>query len=121
MFDLSTGPKKAVAISALAGLIVALATVADLIWAFPFAGMIGFDILFLLSAANVIYLAYDAYQDLVPRRRRHGKRSSPKPATNADRRAENESNDAARRTGPKDFARPIRHRAVSVMPGSSRF
>jgi hypothetical protein len=119
MFDFSTGPKKAVGLSALAALIVALATIADLIWAFPFAGMIGFDILFLLCAANVIYLAYDAYQDLAPRMRSHRRRSSAKPATDADRRAENESNDPARRTVAKDLARPSRH--ASMMVGSSRF
>ncbi len=121
MFDFSTGPKKAVGLSALAALIVALATIADLIWEFPFAGMIGFDILFLLCAANVMYLAYDAYQDLIPRRRRHGRRSSPKPATNADTRAERESTDSSKRMGPGNVARPGRHASASVIAGSSRF
>jgi hypothetical protein len=119
MFDFSTGPKKAVAFSALAAVIVALATISDLIYAFPFAGMTGFDVLFLLSALNVIYLAYDAYQDLAPRMRSHRRRSRAKPATDAHRRAKIESNDAARRTGAKDLARPSRH--ASVMAGSSRF
>lgn len=121
MLDLSTGPRQAVALSALAALTVAFATVADLIWAFPFAGMVRFDILFLLSAANVIYLAYDAYRDLVPRRRRHGPRSSPKPATNVGRQTDRKSNAVAQRRVEKDFSRPIRKASVSALAGSSRF
>ncbi len=75
MLDLSSGPKKAVALSALGALIVAVATVADLIFGYPFAGYVGFDILFLLCAANVMYLAYDTWRDLAPRRRSNRKHS----------------------------------------------
>lgn len=121
MFDLSSGPKKAVALSALLALIVALATIADTIWAYPFNGMIGFDSLFLLNAVIVIYLAYDAFQDLVPERRRNRRRSSVTPATSVDRRPENESIGSVGRAGPKNIAKPSRHKFAGSVTGSSRF
>lgn len=48
---------------AVAGL-VAAAAVLDMILGFPFAGQMTFDILFLVAAAIVGYLAYDAYKDM---------------------------------------------------------
>jgi hypothetical protein len=43
---------------------VALLAVLDVILAFPFAGSMTMDILFILSAAIVGYLAWDAYKDM---------------------------------------------------------
>lgn len=47
----------------IAGIVLALA-VADLAIAFPFGRQMVMDILFLLGAALVAYLAYDAYKDV---------------------------------------------------------
>jgi hypothetical protein len=44
--------------------VVAAACLLDLATGIPFAGQMVFDILFLLSAAVVAYLAWDAYKDL---------------------------------------------------------
>ncbi len=46
-----------------AGLVGVLAIV-DVIIGFPFKGQMTMDILFLLAAAAIGYMAYDAYQDL---------------------------------------------------------
>lgn len=46
-----------------AGLVSVLA-ILDLVTKFPFAGSMVMDILFLLSAAIVGYLAWDAYKDM---------------------------------------------------------
>jgi hypothetical protein len=43
---------------------VALLSVLDMILQFPFAGAMTMDILFILSAGIVAYLAWDAYKDL---------------------------------------------------------
>lgn len=48
---------------AVAGL-VAAAALLDMVAKIPFAGQITFDILFLLAALVVGYLAYDAYKDM---------------------------------------------------------
>lgn len=44
--------------------LVSLAAVADLILAVPFGGSMVFDILFLIAAATVGYLAWDALREL---------------------------------------------------------
>jgi hypothetical protein len=137
MFDLSSGPKKAVAFSSLAALIVALATIADLIVGYPFAGTVGFDILFLLSAANVLYLAYDTWRDLVPRRRvnrkhaigrkraneRAGWETAP-PVGNAGRRTAGSRFAAVDTTInsalPRGVSKPSQRNFGVSVPGSSR-
>lgn len=48
---------------AVAGL-VAVASILDMILDIPFSGGLVMDITFLLSAALVIYMGYDAYKDL---------------------------------------------------------
>jgi len=48
---------------AVAGL-VAVAAILDMLIQIPFAGQMTFDILFLVAAAIVGYLAYDAYKDM---------------------------------------------------------
>jgi hypothetical protein len=45
--------------------LVAAACLLDLATGIPFARQVVFDVLFLLSAAVVGYLAWDAYKDLV--------------------------------------------------------
>ena len=47
----------------IAGIVLALA-IADLAVGFPFQGQTVMDVLFLLGAALVAYLAYDAYKDV---------------------------------------------------------
>ena len=44
--------------------LVALMALVDLIAEFPFAGQRVMDIMFVLTAALVIYMAYDAYKDM---------------------------------------------------------
>ncbi len=44
--------------------LVALAALADMIFAVPFAGQMVMDIMFLIGGGLVAYLAYDAYKDL---------------------------------------------------------
>lgn len=44
--------------------VVAAAAVADMALAFPFNRQIVMDVMFLLGAALVSYLAYDAYKDI---------------------------------------------------------
>ena len=44
--------------------VVALASVADLVLAVPFGGVLVMDVMFLLGAALIGYLAYDAYKDI---------------------------------------------------------
>jgi hypothetical protein len=44
--------------------VVALAAIADLILSMPFGGSMIFDILFLVSAGIVGYLAYDTFREL---------------------------------------------------------
>jgi hypothetical protein len=46
-----------------AGLVAVLA-ILDIVTTFPFAGSMTMDILFILSAAIVGYLAWDAYKDM---------------------------------------------------------
>lgn len=48
---------------AVAGL-VAVAAILDMILAIPFSGGMVMDIMFLLSAALVMYMGYDAIKDL---------------------------------------------------------
>ncbi len=44
--------------------LVALAAVADMAVAFPFSRQIVMDVMFLIGAALVGYLAFDAYKDI---------------------------------------------------------
>lgn len=44
--------------------LVSVLAILDIITTFPFAGSMTMDILFLLSAAIVGYLAWDAYKDM---------------------------------------------------------
>ncbi len=44
--------------------LVALVALLDLALALPFGRQMMWDVMFLISAAAVIYMAYDAYQDL---------------------------------------------------------
>lgn len=138
MLDLSSGPKKAVAFSALAALMVAAATIADLIFEFPFAHMVGFDIFFFLGAVNVMYLAYDTWRDLVPRRRlnlKHAKGGKlakehkslevALPTGNASRGSdESRFTSAEARLSaapPRGMLKPRRRDSGMAVPGSSRF
>ena len=43
---------------------VAVLSILDMVLQFPFAGATTMDIMFILSAAIVAYLAWDAYKDL---------------------------------------------------------
>jgi len=61
---MSGASKKMIIGSIAAAGLVALAAVADLVMQVPFAGHMVMDITFLVSAALVIYLGYDAYKDL---------------------------------------------------------
>ena len=137
MLDLSSGPGKAVAFSALAALIVALATIADLIFGYPFAGYSGFDILFLLSAANVMYLAYDTWRDLVPRRminrkhaivrkpaKEHTRLKTASSIGNVGRRTADSrfatADPTISRAAPGGMSKPGRRNFGVSVPGSSR-
>ena len=44
--------------------LIALASVLDMVTGFPFTGKIVMDILYLIAAATVIYMGYDAYKDM---------------------------------------------------------
>lgn len=56
--------KRMILIAWVIAAVVALAAVADLILAVPFGGVMVMDIMFLLGAALIGYLAYDAYKDI---------------------------------------------------------
>jgi len=56
--------KKMIIGSMVAAGLVAVAAAADLAMGFPFAGHVVMDITFLVSAALVMYLGYDAYKEL---------------------------------------------------------
>lgn len=56
--------KRMILIAWVIAAVVALASVADLILAVPFGGILVMDVLFLLGAALIGYLAYDAYKDI---------------------------------------------------------
>lgn len=60
----SSLPKNLVTGSFVVAALVAAAALLDMIIAIPFAGQMTFDILFLVGAAIVGYLAYDAYKDM---------------------------------------------------------
>jgi hypothetical protein len=47
-----------------ASALVAFLAILDLALGFPFRRSMSMDVMFLLCAAGVIYMAYDAYQDL---------------------------------------------------------
>jgi hypothetical protein len=60
-------PKRAVIGSMVVAVLVALAAITDMIMGFPFSGSdhtFVMDILFLISAAIVGYLSWDAFKDL---------------------------------------------------------
>ena len=68
---MSDAPKKLVIGSMIAAGLVALKALCDLVFAFPFSGaqsgaqyMRTMDILFIVAAGIIGYLAYDAYKDL---------------------------------------------------------
>jgi hypothetical protein len=67
---MSDAPKKMVVGSMVVAGILALAAICDLILGMPFSGITGtehtrlMDILFIVCAAILGYLAYDAYKDL---------------------------------------------------------
>jgi hypothetical protein len=68
---MSDAPKKLVIGSMVATALVALMAICDLVFKFPFSGtdsgaqyMRTMDILFIVAAGIVGYLAYDAYKDL---------------------------------------------------------
>ncbi|MHC4877326.1 MAG: hypothetical protein ACYTGL_12595 [Planctomycetota bacterium] len=44
--------------------IVAILAIVDLVAGFPFAGQMVFDIMFLVSALLVAYMAFDTYREL---------------------------------------------------------
>jgi hypothetical protein len=56
--------KRMIMIAWIIAAVVALASVADLILAVPFGGVLVMDVMFLLGAALIGYLAYDAYKDI---------------------------------------------------------
>jgi hypothetical protein len=56
--------KKVILASMGAAGLVALLTITDLALEFPFGRQVGLDIMFLLSAGMVIYLAYDSYREM---------------------------------------------------------
>lgn len=69
MIDLSTGPRKAVFASVEVAGLVALAAAADLVLAYPynpFNSMRWFDAVCLVSAALVMFMAHDAWQEFPP-------------------------------------------------------
>lgn len=59
----STSKKVIIGSMGVAGL-VALVALADLALGIPFGRNIMWDVMFLVSAGCVIYMGYDAYQDL---------------------------------------------------------
>ena len=68
---MSDAPKKLVIGSMIAAGLVALAAVCDFFFAFPFSGTADgqdhtwlMDILFVIAAGIIGYLAYDSYKDL---------------------------------------------------------
>lgn len=68
---MSDAPKKLVIGSMIATVLVAVMAICDLVFKFPFSGaesgaeyMRTMDILFIVAAGIVGYLAYDAYKDL---------------------------------------------------------
>jgi hypothetical protein len=90
MFDLSTGPRKTIAASFVATCLVAVATIADMICGYPFAGMIGFDIVFLVSSGIVMYLACDVWRGFAPAHPFHTERSPIRHSSTLDRQSRNE-------------------------------
>ena len=67
---MSDAPKKMVIVSMVVAAVLAVASICDLILGIPFSGVEGgehtrlMDILFIVCAAILGYLAYDAYKDL---------------------------------------------------------
>jgi hypothetical protein len=57
-------PKRLIIGSIAASGVVALGVILDLIIGWPFGGNMLMDILFLVSAAMIIYLGYDSYREL---------------------------------------------------------
>jgi len=70
MLDYSSKPKAAVIASAVAAGIVALATLSDLAFGFPFRGRIWFDLSFLIGACCTLLMAHETWLDLQPHARR---------------------------------------------------
>ncbi|MEX0716394.1 MAG: hypothetical protein WD066_07405 [Planctomycetaceae bacterium] len=61
---MSKASKQMVLGSMVAAGLVAVAALVDMVAGFPFAGSMVFDIIFLIAAGLVIYLGWDAYQDV---------------------------------------------------------
>ena len=61
---MSSSSKKVIVGSMAASGLVALLSILDLALGIPFKRSFLMDVMFLLSAGAVIYMAYDAYQDL---------------------------------------------------------
>jgi len=57
-------PKKLVISAMVAAGLVAVAAILDLAIAMPFGRAMVFDILFLISAALVLYLSYETYREI---------------------------------------------------------
>ncbi|QDV28545.1 hypothetical protein Spb1_04080 [Planctopirus ephydatiae] len=57
-------PKKIIYASFAACGLVGLAAILDLIIGMPFGGSVVFDVLFLLSAAVIVYLGYDSLSEM---------------------------------------------------------
>jgi len=65
MANISSGTAKKMIIGSwvVAG-IVALLSLVDIVWSFPYHGQMVMDIMFILGAGLVGYLGYDAFNDL---------------------------------------------------------
>lgn len=61
---MSKASKQMILGSMVAAGLVALAALVDIVSGYPFAGRLVFDIIFLIAAGLVIYLGWDAYQDV---------------------------------------------------------
>lgn len=63
MIDLSTTPRRAIAGSMLGAGLVGLAALVDLLIAHPFAGLVWFDVTYLVCAALVIVMGVEAWNE----------------------------------------------------------
>jgi hypothetical protein len=57
-------PQRLIIISMIAAGLVAAAALVDIVLGIPFSQKIVMDVMFLIGAAIVIYMGYDAYRDL---------------------------------------------------------
>jgi len=61
---MSNTMKRLVIASMVTSGLVAVAAIVDMVVGFPFSRRIVMDVLFLISAALILYMAYDTYQEL---------------------------------------------------------